>query len=263
MEITENKADVRIYTLFSGSSGNSCYISCGDTEILIDAGKSMKAIRNALCEIGSSLDKISAILITHEHSDHIKGLQMLCKHYKIPVYAAKGTAEMLINDVPPELINVYCAGDALDFGDVTVESFETPHDSRMSTGYIISYCGRRFGYATDMGMLSRRIADKLAECEAAVIESNYDLKMLRNGPYPYALKKRIESNVGHLDNNDCARLVSYIVSRSNTKKVLLAHLSAENNTPTVALETVNARLKQDCLCASVAVADRNCPTCLL
>jgi phosphoribosyl 1,2-cyclic phosphodiesterase len=262
MEITENQADVRIYTLFSGSSGNACYVSCGDTEILIDAGKSMKAIKNALCEIGSSLDKISAILITHEHSDHIKGLQMLCKHYKIPVYAAKGTAEMLINDVPPELINVYCAGDTLDSGDVTVESFETPHDSRMSTGYIISYSGRRFGYATDMGMLSRRIADMLAECEAVVVESNYDLDMLRSGPYPYVLKRRIESNTGHLDNCDCARLVSYLASHS-TKKFLLAHLSAENNTPEVALKTVKEYLECKCLSADVSVADSHCQTRLI
>lgn len=262
MEITQNREDVRIYTLFSGSSGNACYIRCGDTEILIDAGKSMKAVRTALCEIGSSLDRISAIFITHEHSDHVKALSMITRHYSIPVYAAKGTAEMLINDVRPDLINVYCAGDMITLGDISMFSFETPHDSRMSTGYVIEYHGRRFGYATDMGMLSRRIADKLAECEAAVVESNYDLAMLTNGPYPYYLKKRIESNVGHLDNNDCARLVSYIVSRS-TKKVLLAHLSAENNTPSIALETVNARLKRDCLCADVAVADRFCPTRLV
>ncbi len=258
----ENMNDVTIYTLFSGSSGNSCYVKCGNTEFLIDAGKSKKATESALSEIGASLSSIKAILVTHEHSDHIKGLKMITKYYGIPIYAAKGTAEMLITDVPDNLINVYEAGSVIEIEDVRIRSFETPHDSRMSTGYIIEYNGRRFGYATDMGMLSRKIADMLSECEAAVIESNYDLSMLRNGPYPYVLKKRIESNIGHLDNNDCARLVSYIVSHS-TKKVLLAHLSAENNTPEIALDTVVCRLRQNSLLADVAVADRFCPTRLI
>ena len=113
-----------------------------------------------------------------------------------------------------------------------------------------------------MGMLSLKIADMLAECEAAVVESNYDLDMLRNGPYPYVLKRRIESSVGHLNNTDCARLVSYLASHK-TKKVLLAHLSAENNTPDIALKTVIDRLAQDNLCADVCVADRFCPTMLV
>ncbi len=254
--------DVSIYTLFSGSSGNSCYVKCGDTEILIDAGKSKKAIETALREIGSSLSNISAILITHEHSDHTSGLKMISKYYKIPVYAAHGTAEMLMCDVPDNLINVYRAGDTLEFGNIRIDSFETPHDSKMSAGFIIGYNGHRFGYATDMGMLSRKIADLLAECEAAVIESNYDLNMLRNGPYPQHLKRRIEANTGHLDNCDCARLVSYIVS-NKTKKVLLAHLSAENNTPEIALKTVRERLERDSLTADVCVADRFCPTMLV
>ncbi|MBE6607727.1 MAG: MBL fold metallo-hydrolase [Ruminococcaceae bacterium] len=254
--------DVKIYTLFSGSSGNSCYVSCGDTEILIDAGKSMRATEEALSLLGTSLKNIKAIFVTHEHSDHIKGLKMISKYHRIPVYAARGTAEMLINDVPDSLINVYKAGDLLEIGNIKLLSFETPHDSRMSTGYIIEYNGRRFGYATDMGMLSRRIADMLAECEAAIVESNYDLDMLRNGPYPYVLKRRIESNTGHLDNCDCARLVSYLASHS-TKRFLLAHLSAENNTPEVALKTVKEYLECKCLCADVSVADRCCPTRLI
>lgn len=255
-------SEVKIYTLFSGSSGNSCYVKCGDTEFLIDAGKSRRAIAKALEEIGTSLCNIKAIVITHEHSDHVAGLKMISKYDRIPIYAAKGTAEMLITEVPDDLINVYDAGATLDVGGVKLFSFETPHDSRMSTGYIIEYNGRRFGYATDMGMLSRRIADMLAECEAVIVESNYDLNMLRNGPYPFVLKKRIESNVGHLDNTDCARLVSYIASHK-TRKILLAHLSAENNTPAIALKTVTERLERENLCADVCVADRFCPTMLV
>ena len=258
----ENTTEVKIYTLFSGSSGNSCYVKCGYTEFLIDAGKSKKATETALIEIGASLSNIKAIFVTHEHSDHITGLKMISKYYSIPVFAAKGTAEMLINDVPDTLINVYEAGDTMYIGDVKLTSFMTPHDSRMSTGYIVEYNGRRFGYATDMGMLSRKIADMLAECEAAVVESNYDLNMLRSGPYPYVLKKRIESSIGHLDNNDCARLVSYMVSHS-TRRVLLAHLSAENNTPQLALDTVVCHLRQNELSAEVSVADRFCPTRLV
>ena len=111
--------DVSIYTLFSGSSGNSCYVKCGGTEILIDAGKSKKAVDTALRQIGSSLSNIKAIFITHEHSDHINGLKMISKYYSIPVYAARGTSEMLINDVPDHLINVYEAGDTLEIDDRT------------------------------------------------------------------------------------------------------------------------------------------------
>lgn len=254
--------DVKIYTLCSGSSGNSCYIKCAETEFLIDAGSSMRATEKALSELGSSLKNIKAIFVTHEHSDHIKGLKMISKYYSVPVYAAKGTAEFLLGDVPNELLTVFSVGDVLSLEDVTVRSFETPHDSRMSTGYIIEYNGRQFGYATDMGMLSLKIANMLADCEAAVVEANYDLSMLKNGPYPYYLKKRIESNIGHLDNKDCARLVSYMASHC-TKRVLLAHLSKENNTPELALDTVCEKLANENVTAEVAVARRFEPTRLI
>ena len=252
----------KVFPMFSGSEGNATYIGGAGGGVLVDAGASGVQIINALAEKGIEPTDIKAIFITHEHSDHIKGLKIISKYHGIPVYAALGTAEMLINDVPDNLINVYKAGDTIEIENIKLSSFETPHDSRMSTGYIIEYNGRRFGYATDMGMLSRRIADMLAECEAVVVESNYDRDMLRSGPYPYVLKRRIESNTGHLDNCDCARLVSYLASHS-TERVLLAHLSAENNTPEIALKTVKDYLECKCLSADVSVADRYCPTRLI
>ena len=252
---------LKIYTLFSGSSGNCTYVKCGNTEFLIDAGVSRRAIGRALAALGTSLEKISAVFVTHEHADHVKGLPMLAKHDAIPVYAAKPSCGAL-GEVAPSLLRPMELPGRVALGEAVIESFPTPHDSLSSCGYTIFYEGRRYGYATDMGCAMRNVADSLAGCEAVILEANYDREMLRFGPYPAFLKARIAAATGHLDNDTSAAFCSFL-GRTGTKRVLLAHLSAENNTPEKAARTVSRKLTEDGVNLAFAVAGRFEPTELI
>lgn len=249
---------VQIYTLFSGSSGNCTYCRFGDTAILIDAGASRRAIGKALESLGTSLADISAIFITHEHSDHVKGLAMLAKYNKIPIYIAPISGKSL-SDIDPSLLIPLKHPDTVTLGDVTVQSFETLHDSLSSCGYVITYQGERFGYATDIGRPTTQVTDALCGCRAVILEANYDHQMLREGPYPYHLKQRIAGKFGHLDNETAAAFCAFLC-KTGTERILLAHLSEENNTPETAYQTVCQKLKEDNLTLSLDVANRYEPT---
>ncbi len=253
--------EVAIYTLCSGSSGNCTYIRCGNTSILIDAGASRRAIMKALADIGATLASLDAIFVTHEHSDHIKGLPMLAKHDGIPIYVSPASLSAL-TAVSRHLIRPLEHPAGVTLGDMTVESFLTPHDSLSSCGYIVSYKNHRFGYATDIGHPTPEVADALLGCDAVILEANYDETMLKYGPYPLFLKERIRSDHGHLDNEVSAKICAYL-AKSGTKRVLLAHLSAENNTPNKALAAVQKALCKEKVSLSLAVADRYCPTELI
>ncbi len=258
--MTDNK-QVKIYTLSSGSSGNCTYIKLGDTEFLIDVGISMKSLKSALSTLGTELEKISAIFITHEHNDHIKGLKTLTKHYKIPIFVAEESL-FALSDIDKSLLRPRTVPFSESLSDVTVISFPTPHDSRASCGYVIEWRGRKFGYATDMGAIMRNVAISLSECEAVILEANYDEKMLKNGHYPLFLKQRIASAFGHLDNESSAAFCSFLAS-NKTKRILLAHLSEENNTPEAALSAVSKKFSEDNVSADVRVAARHLPTELI
>ena len=147
-------------------------------------------------------------------------------------------------------------------GDVTISSFDTLHDSLSSCGFVISYQGQRFGYATDIGRPTQNVTDALCGCRAVILEANYDKDMLREGPYPYPLKQRIAGKYGHLDNETAAAFCVFL-GKTGTERILLAHLSGENNTPTIAYETVNQKLKEENLTLSLGVADRYAPTELI
>lgn len=252
---------VKIYTLCSGSSGNCTYVKCGDTELLIDAGVSRRAIGKALSLLGTSLDRIAAVFVTHEHSDHVKGIPMLAKYHRIPIYVSRRSAGAL-GEVDPSLLRFLEHPGRVELGEVVVESFPTPHDSLSSCGYTVTYRGRRYGYATDMGCAMKNVADSLAGCEAVILEANYDREMLRYGPYPSFLKQRIAASTGHLDNDTSAAFCSFL-GKTGTRRVLLAHLSAENNTPEKAASAVREKLLADRVDLSFAVARRSEPTELL
>lgn len=252
---------VAIYTLFSGSSGNCTYVKCGETAFLIDAGASRKAIAAALEKIGASLKEIAAIFVTHEHSDHIKGIKMLAKYDRIPIYIAPASRGALA-EVDECLIRPLRHPDTVTLGEVSVSSFVTCHDSLSSCGYTVTYRGERFGYATDIGKPTTAVTDALQGCRAVILEANYDKIMLKYGPYPQMLKARIQGNYGHMDNDTCAAFCSFL-SKTGTKRVLLAHLSAENNTPEAAETTVMKRLQEEDLTLDVAVAKRYEPTELI
>lgn len=254
----------KIYTLSSGSSGNSVFISSGETSILADAGISMRATEKALCKLGSSLKDIDAVIITHEHSDHIKGLEMISSHYGIPIYIPEGCVHALSPAIDRSLIHPMSGnGFETRIGDIGIAAFPTPHDSAASVGYVFEIHGRRFGLATDIGYPTKRIADALCGCEKVIIEANYDRAMLENGPYPYPLRQRIASNRGHLDNRDSAKLIAYLALNGGADRFLLAHLSDKNNTPECALDTVLAYLERNNIKTSVEVASRTGITCLV
>lgn len=233
---------MRILTLYSGSGGNAAYIEAGGAKILIDAGKSCRTLVTSLHGIGVDVDELDAIFITHEHSDHVSALETLTKKHKIPIHITKKSAERFADDrygsineciVTHETVFEVCLRDAV------VRSFETPHDSRMSVGYRIDFCengeAHSVGLATDLGYVTTTVAEALTGCEALILESNHDIEMLKEGSYPADLKKRILSRGGHLSNPDSARFAAYLVEKG-ARKFILAHISAENNDPNIALD---------------------------
>lgn len=254
--------NVSLVSLYSGSKGNCTYIRCGEDEILIDAGRSLRALASALSGIGSDLARIKAIFITHEHSDHVSALEMLSKKYRIPIHITEGSSKKVLATTSYVKNNLVCHPPLYEetVGGLTVRSFPTPHDSDMSVGYTIQLpSGEKIGYATDIGYITDTIRENLLGSAAVVLESNHDIRMLHHGPYPAWLKTRIESSHGHLSNVDCSAFLPELIA-SGTKDILLAHLSAENNTPETALTCAQ------CACCEgfhVCVARESEPTKLL
>jgi len=229
--------------LASGSSGNCWLVSADGTSILIDAGISLRRITAALKGLGLEMCDIDAVLVTHEHRDHIGALPMLAKYCHIPVYATSGTADAICRDCPQGSADLrrIQPGEELHFGTMTVRAFRTCHDAAESVGYQISHEGRRLVFMTDTGVVTPQAVRAAKGCEAAVLESNHDVNMLWYGPYPHSLKQRIFSQQGHLSNDDCGAFAAWLAGEG-TKRFVLAHLSQENNSPRAALETVGAAL---------------------
>ena len=235
---------MKICTFASGSSGNCTFVTNGDTSILIDAGISLRRIKYSLQPHGVSPDQLAGVLITHEHSDHIAALKMLAKyHPNIPVFASCAAAVQLLRQVPELEKNMRCfdAGSSFVLDGFFIKSFQTPHDTPESVGYRIEDGHRSFALATDLGFVPQPVYDAVCGADMAVLESNHDVEMLKNGKYPYYLKKRILANRGHLSNADCASFAAALL-HTGTKQIVLAHLSRENNTPRLAYTTVGSAL---------------------
>ena len=234
----------KLCPLFSGSKANCTYISGNDGGFLIDAGASCSAIMKALNEIGESTDKIRAILITHEHIDHIRGLKTLLKKIDVPVMASEKTLETLCetNVLSNETKTVTLANGSFetDFGKIV--RFETMHDCEGSSGYRIELGNEsNVAVCTDLGVVTPIVRESLSGCSTVLIESNHDLRMLQSGPYPPELKIRIAGDRGHLSNAAAAcELVSLL--KSGAKRFVLGHLSENNNLPALALRTSEAAL---------------------
>ena len=237
-------------TLASSSTGNCSLVSCGDTHILLDAGISAKQIAAGLQSLGIAPHQLSAILITHEHSDHVSGLRVLSKKAGAPIYATPFTCQAWYRknrvDEVRALMREQEAGTGVQIGSLWVESFPTPHDAACSVGYSIAGDGGRMVLCTDLGHVTREVRQAVEGCDLLVCETNHDEDWVRTGPYPYHLKQRILGNFGHLSNEAGAELAAFAVE-TGAKTVVLAHLSQQNNTPAHAYETVALRLlAMDC-----------------
>lgn len=234
---------MKIVLFASGSTGNCTLVSEGDTHILIDAGISARRIRTGLQEQGLTMNDVDGVLITHEHSDHIRGLTVLLRRDPVRVYALPAVVAELRRQMP-EHAHLLCEivpDGTFALGAMSVTPFCTRHDAAGSCGYRLEGEGS-FGFCTDLGALTDTVRDALRGVDCAVIEANHDPVMLRTGAYPAFLKRRILSDYGHLSNDSAGELAAFL-AEGGAQSLILGHLSRENNTPQKAVETVAAALR--------------------
>ena len=233
---------MRFLNIASGSSGNATYIGTENTHILIDAGISRKRINEGLAKADVSLHDLDAILITHEHIDHISAVGVLERTRPIPVYATRGTIEgilacPLLGDYPKDLFIAIDTDDPFVVGDISLQAFSISHDAADPVCYRFESAGRRGAIVTDLGTYDFDLVDRLQDLDLLMLEANHDKRMLEVGPYPYPLKRRIMGERGHLSNEDAGGFLSQIL-HDKLNQILLGHLSRENNTRELALLSV-------------------------
>ena len=236
--------NLAICSFASGSSGNCFLIRTERTALLVDAGISGKQVSEGLAALELSPSDISAVLITHEHSDHIRGLKPVSRATGAPVYLSRGSFEGIPFARELQDVRLFVPGDSFSVGDILVESFPTSHDAADPSGFSFSAGGRRVSVITDTGVMTGECFETVWDSDLFVLESNHDVSMLRIGRYPWFLKQRILSDMGHLSNEDAANALVEMLKkaedtgRSKKRMVLLAHLSKENNFPQMALATM-------------------------
>ncbi len=235
---------MKVCNLASGSRGNATLISSGKTNVLVDNGLSTRELNKRLDGLlNVDIKNIAGIIITHEHSDHTKGLTKLSNQYHIPVYMHWQSVNNFWDREELKNLAEVDMDMPFEIGDIAIEPFRLPHDSAYNLGYKMSDGKNNFALATDLGWVSENTLSKLVGCEAVMLESNHDVKMLKYGSYPAYLKARIASNNGHLSNDECAKTLVKLV-RSGTSRVVLAHLSQDNNTPELAFECAKQTLEE-------------------
>lgn len=233
---------MQVHILASGSTGNAVFFEMGRTRLLVDAGISTCRIEKGLAEIGVKVSDLDGILISHEHNDHVKGLDVLIRRYEIPVYIRPLVQPQLClsNRFPQECFKEM--KDTFTIGDINVETFSTSHDASDPVGFCFHWQRYKWVLATDLGYASPEVENALKGADLAVLEANHDPDMLFKGPYPAYLKKRIRGKEGHLSNYEAGQLLSDICVNPGCE-VFLAHLSRENNRPELALATVSRILE--------------------
>lgn len=238
---------MRICLLASGSKGNCLYVEAAGSRVLVDAGLSATETILRLHGIGVNASDIDAILLTHEHNDHVRGVGALARKLKKPVFASSETARLLEKNLKKVELVEFEAGNSFEFQDVLLDPFSITHDAGDPVGFVIDSAEGKIGVATDLGIATRLVREKLKGSRVLVLESNHDEGMLLNGPYPWHLKQRIKSRHGHLSNNDAADLLDELL-HENLDALFLAHLSETNNHPDLVVETVTRLIASRNIC---------------
>lgn len=255
-------------SLYSGSSGNCLFAETSTTKVLIDSGVSCKKIETALSSLNVDPKSLNAILVTHEHSDHVKGLSTVSKKFDIPVFATKETFENMPNQtlkLDEKNIKTFEIDDKFYIGDIKFSPFSIPHDAANPCGFNITSCNKTISIATDIGHMNNSILKKLEESSFVLLESNYDTNVLKCCTYPFYLKSRIASSTGHLSNDIAAKTISYLC-KNGLKTAMLGHLSKESNLPELAYQTALNELVAgnfDENNFSLNIASRNFPSKLI
>ncbi len=254
---------MRIVSFASGSSGNCTLIISEQARVLIDAGISTAQILQGVRKVLGALPRVDAILVTHEHSDHISSVGRVARALKCPIYASAGTAPFIETQlVGTEKLCILKPGEHLQIRDLLIEPFPIPHDAAEPCGFLIeeeslfTNLNRRVAVATDLGTVTDEIRKCLLRCDLVMLEANHDIEMLLNGWYPEDLKRRILSDVGHLSNDVAGQTLRYLAERGRLRAAVLMHLSKNNNRPTVARETVQEHLNGTDVVVAVAPRDR-------
>jgi len=254
---------MKFCVLGSGSRGNCTFIEHGKIRLLIDAGFSGREISRRLALVNRSPEDLTAIVVTHEHGDHISGVGVLSRRYKLPVYANYGThlasearVKKLCNRVE------FGTGEGFVIDDLEIHPFQVSHDTADPVGFVVSDASSSLGYCTDTGRVTKLINHHLRKCRALILEANHDPQMLMDGPYPMPLKQRVRSSQGHLANGDAARFLAELAHSSFVQQVVLAHLSETNNRPEIVLAWVQRELKSLDPSFTLALAGQATPTSL-
>lgn len=239
---------LKFCSLASGSSGNCQWISSEKTAILLDAGLSGKYIQTAMSSISEDLEKVQGILVTHEHIDHMKCIGVMMRRYGLRLYANEATFEAImpkLGKFDPAQVTIFENDKPFEIGDLLVKPFSISHDAVDPVAYSFSHGSRKISVATDLGTVDQRILGELLSSDLLMIEANHDVEMLKVGPYPYHLKRRILSEIGHLSNDHAGEIALEVLREGKLQSILLGHISKENNHPELAYETVKACLEAD------------------
>lgn len=256
-------------SLYSGSTGNCLLVQTDETKILIDAGVSQKKITDALASFNVNLSNIDAILVTHEHSDHVLNLGSISKKYNIPVYCNEKTLNVMPsqkNKISDENTNIFTSNKSFKINNLEIYPFSIPHDAADPCGFNIFYNNKKISIATDIGHMDNNLISNLKDASFLLLEANYDPDILKYSKYPFQLKQRILSPIGHLSNETAGKTISQLCNNGILKKALLGHLSKENNFPELALKTVYDELETQNIHKdniNIDIANRNFPSKLI
>lgn len=246
--------------LASGSKGNCIYIGTPTTKVLIDAGMSAKMVRARLETIGVSLEEIDAILITHEHTDHIKGLEVLGCSMGIPIFANSETAKAIYSTLGKcPKFKIFSTGETFEFGDLEFRSFSIQHDAVDPVAFTVRHGGLKLGFCADLGFVTTLVASELKECDYLYVEANHQPSMVHASARPFVYKQRVLGRQGHLSNEECAQLIEQ-VHHPRLKHIHLAHLSSECNAPELALKIIQEKLDQLGSRAELSIAFQDKPS---